>query len=244
MIVRRLAEGRLLLVPQDAHAHLAGDLAAHLLPDEEDRGSAFVAAVRLHDNGWREADEEPLLDRERQMPASFLHMPDGPYVDVWRRGVERAVDIDPEVGLLVSLHGARFFRDRPRPGPAAFYEQQRRLQDQLLAQLGHGGTWRQLPPRLGEQVAWMRFLDGLSLFLCGEFPDEYTFDTPGAQYRATRSGDEVTLDPWPFTSGAERTFSLPAHELAGAPFEDEAALGKSFEKRAPVRLERSLRPAR
>jgi hypothetical protein len=209
MIVQE-ADGRILLYPQEAHAHVAGEMAAELLGAPAPR-AAFVAAVRVHDNGWREADAAPLLNGRTGLPHSFNDYPDAGYLDIWRRGISRAVALDAHVGLLVSLHGARFFANDTKPELRAFYEEQRALQDSLLRDLGLGGRWDALPKEVGDQVAWMRFFDGLSLFFCGVWGSPRTLTSPQGEHDVERIDGRLVVDPWPFDE--EFDVAIQAREL-------------------------------
>lgn len=181
---------------QEAHAHLAGELAARVPVVRWER-SAFVAAARLHDNGWREADSAPTLDSDG-VPHRFYAVSPEVYLGVWRRGIARAAAVDGLVGLLVGLHGARFFATNPHPQVRALHDEERAREDRVLGELGLGGSWRDLPAGVRAASDWIAFLDRLSLLLCGELADDLTTEVDGVAHRTLRTGDDVTVDPWPF----------------------------------------------
>jgi len=184
-------------VTQEAHAHLTGELAARLAPPPGIERSAFVAAARLHDNGWREADADPPRGDDGH-PLIFFRVPAEVYEAVWRRGITRAAAVDPLVGLLVGLHGARFFAANPDPRVRALHEEERARQDRVLAELGLGGTWRDLPSAVAAASDWIAFLDRVSLQVCGALPDALDTDVAGATHRTVLDGALLTIDPWPF----------------------------------------------
>src|SRR5690625_7747874 len=70
-------DGSLRLIEQEHHAHLTGALAARMPFGALDH-AAFVAAARVHDNGWREADATPTVDRAGR-PHTFSSAPDKTY---------------------------------------------------------------------------------------------------------------------------------------------------------------------
>jgi hypothetical protein len=188
---------QLVVVTQEDHAWLTGDLAASL-PVPVPNRAAFVAAARVHDNGWREADASPTVDEDGR-PHGFSDVPDDVYEDLWRRGIERAAAVDPLVGLFVGLHGARFFETRESPGMRRLVEQERQRQDAVLAELGLGGRWDALPENIAEASDWIAMLDALSLMLCGApLPDRLTPTVAGIEYALHRDGSQVTMHPWPF----------------------------------------------
>jgi hypothetical protein len=212
----------LVLITQEDHAWLTGDLAASL-PVPVPNRAAFVAAARVHDNGWREPDAAPTVDDEGR-PHSFSNVPDDVYEDLWRRGIDRAAAVDPLVGLLVGLHGARFFETRDSPGMRRLVEQERERQDRLLAELGLGGRWDALPERIAEASDWIAMLDALSLLLCGApLPDRIAPRVAGIEYVLHREGTEVRIEPWPFED-VPLHLGVRARRVPSGPYASDAAL--------------------
>lgn len=237
MIVSDDRDG-LVLIDQEAHAHLTGDLAARL-PFLVPHHAAFVTAARVHDNGWREADAAPTID-DHGRPHTFNNVPDDRYELLWRRGIERAAAVDALVGLLVGLHGARFFETRDSPGMRRLVEQERRRQAAALDDLGLGGTADALPDSVQQASDWIAMLDALSLLLCGaSLPDRITPRVAGLGYVLTRTGTVVTIDPWPYEGGS---FILPvtARRVSGTTFasddefRDARAAASTFEREVSV----------
>lgn len=225
MIVEEQADG-LVVIEQEAHARLTGELAARL-PFRVAHHAAFVAAARVHDNGWREADRAATVDGDGR-PHTFNNVPDDVYEDLWRRGIERAAAVDELVGLLVGLHGARFFGTRESPGMQELVADERRRQDEVLASLGLGGSWRDLPSGVGEASAWIAMLDALSLLLCGAgLPDQISPRIGSQPYTLTRRTGEVTVEPWPYEPGSWTT-TVAARTVPPGPYPDDAALRETL----------------
>lgn len=224
MIVVPLPD-HLRLVEQDHHAHLTGDLAALMPPGDLDH-AAFVAAARVHDNGWREHDAAPTLDGSG-LPHTFSSVDDGAYEAIWRRGIDRAVDLDPLIGLLVSLHGARFFGPRTSQGMRALAADSHRRQTDLLHRLGFDGGADDLPAPVRQASDRIAFADTLSLLLCGALPDRLTAAMDGVEHRLTRTGATVTVQPWPFHSQAT-TLRVPIRKLPHGPYASQAQLRGAF----------------
>ncbi len=222
MIVDRDGDG-LVLVEQEAHARLTGELAAWL-PFRLPHHAAFVAAARVHDNGWREADRAPTVDDEG-LPHTFNNVPDDIYEDLWRRGIDRAAGVDELVGLLVGLHGARFFETRQSPGMRALVEDERARQDRVLAALGLGGSWSALPSGVAQASDWIAVLDALSLLLCGAgLPDRISPRVGETAYTLTRTASgEVAMAPWPYVDDVLET-TVAARLVAPGPYPDDQAL--------------------
>lgn len=238
MLVVPDADG-LLLVTQEAHAWLAGDLAARLRPGPWDR-SAFVAAARVHDNGWREADAAPTVDGEGR-PHAFTSLPDDAYEAVWRRGIARAAAVDPLVGLLVGLHGARFFGFRRSAGMRDLLAAERAREERVLADLGLGGTADGLPPAVRAASDAIALLDALSLQLCGLLGDRLAVRVAGTEHVLARTPDRVTVDPWPFADGGGPV-PIPARRLPTARYPTDAALRTALAHAPPTTLGHALHP--
>lgn len=232
------------VVLQDDHAHLAGELAAATRARPAALGldrSALVTAARVHDNGWREADALPDLDDEGR-PRTFLSLPDGPYEAVWRRGIERAATLDPLTGLLVGLHGARFFGFRRSDGMRRLLAEERAREDRVLAELGVGGSSADLPAAIQAPSDLIAFLDAVSLQACGVLGDVVRAEVAGASLTSTRDSGGLAIDPWPF-EGVGFEVEVPARRLAGTRWSSAAAL-RAYLAAAPIEpLVRRLRPA-
>lgn len=226
----------LTLVAQDDHAHLAGDFAARLDRDIA-ADSGFVAAARLHDNGWREEDVQPTVDAAGGVH-SFMTLDGERYAQVWERGIARARAIDPWVGLLVSLHGSRFLGGRPETAP--LLAAQRTAQQE-----GAFGTAVD-PTDLDASVAgpsdWIAALDGLSLMVCRQLAARMTLGTGDDHIDVWRHGGEVTIDPWPFRGGAFEV-SVPARRLEGRRCADDVALAVAWRTATDTEVAATLRPA-
>jgi hypothetical protein len=184
MVVSR-RDGELLLIEQNEHGRLCGEICVHwgnarfVRPVRAD--SVGVAAA-MHDEGWREADAEPLYNADLARPLHFLEIAMSEHVPLYRRGVERVSRLDPYAGLLVSMHWTGLYRGRwglqsggvfrsPGTGEAG------RLQDRVVAE--QELEWLERKPDLMleeprsdfEIGLWHNYdllqaLDLLSLYVC------------------------------------------------------------------------------
>ncbi|MBO9391843.1 DUF3891 family protein [Caldilinea sp.] len=119
MIVRELADGRLLCIHQPTHAMMAEAFCRHWGNRDFARPSPYDAvmlAVGQHDNGWWEWEQQPRL-RSDGYPMDFVH-DDDPLgkVALWQRGVARAGAQHPYAGLLVARHAALLYQTFPGHG--------------------------------------------------------------------------------------------------------------------------------
>jgi hypothetical protein len=113
LVTRR--DGQLLLIEQNEHGCFCGEICAHwgnarfAAPV---RGDSARVAAAMHDEGWREADGEPLFNPDAGRPLHFLEIEMSEHVPLYRRGVGRVGQLDPYAGLLVSMHWTGLYRGR------------------------------------------------------------------------------------------------------------------------------------
>ncbi|MFB6173710.1 MAG: DUF3891 family protein [Halobacteriales archaeon] len=229
-------DGGLRFVTQPAHARLAGRFADRWGGGPFDPPAprpAVAMAAHRHDDGWWRYDRRPHLDAAGD-PVDFRSTPPETWIDLYTRGIESAVDLDPYAGLLVSLHGAGLRRRRyglspswpaTPPAFAAFVESEEARQRDLLAELRDSGRadgadaelLRALhrdgrPPaecasRLWRNYALLQAWDALSLALCGlgPEPDERRVD----DVPTGDGGRTVTLSVVPLGDAALRVEPYP-----------------------------------
>jgi hypothetical protein len=132
MIVRQLAEGDFITIPQEGHADISAQLAAHWGNDMfarlEPYGS-MMTGVTYHDSGHREMEASVPIDPKRGLPYLFRGAP--PEVRVRGSDETNARWVhgkDPYAGLVVAMHH-NGLHDRRRydtvckgPGSAAVAE--------------------------------------------------------------------------------------------------------------------------
>jgi hypothetical protein len=103
----------------------------------EQRRSAELAATH-HDDGWAIWERHPTLSPETGQPVQFLALSPLEHVPLYRAGIERAVQIDPRAGLLVSMHGAGLYNDRYgtfRLAEQHFNDDERAIVDEFLTDM-------------------------------------------------------------------------------------------------------------
>lgn len=109
-------QGRLLVVLQPDHGTQTG-LIARSWGNEEvpaivDQPAATTLAARHHDDGWAVWERHPTLDDATAQPIQFHAVPPRQHIPAYRAGIERAAQLDPWTGLLVSMHGAGLYNNR------------------------------------------------------------------------------------------------------------------------------------
>jgi hypothetical protein len=101
-----------LLVPQPAHAVLAGELAAGLvaasfgeLPPE------IVRAIQMHDTGWASSDAQQIqrlrsggAQASNPAPVSFVAIPPGEVAEAWTASIDSVEALSKIGAIIVSRH--------------------------------------------------------------------------------------------------------------------------------------------
>lgn len=105
----------LVLVDQNEHGRLAGEFTTrwgNSSFDAPTRRENVQLGTARHDDGWREADAEPLFNTEEQRPLHFLEVAMEEHMPLYQRGVDRVYAEDAYAGLLVSMHWTGLYRNR------------------------------------------------------------------------------------------------------------------------------------
>ena len=224
------------LIPQIAHARLAGELASHwgagpfapLEPRAE-----LVWSVANHDDGWREWDQNPPVDPARGCPRSFTEMELADSLAIWSVSIEQGEIRGPLEAYFVAGHFCALARrvsawitDPERRGRAdAFLDRYEAKRTGWLAAwrsqaIGHT---RELAER---GVAQLQMFDALSLWLCcSPSAESEELPTPGGPVLTLRPRDSrhIALSPWPFA--VERlNLEVQARTLAARYYANEAEL--------------------
>ena len=200
---QRPASDGYLLVHQPDHAHLAGELAQHLvIPEGPTLSEEIVRGIWAHDEGWAEFDSghrkleataarystHAVATDEGGKPLSFFDIKPGDALQAWRGSIESAETIAPIAGFIVSGHFHRLatfgLDTKHYSGDDAeliqtFLAEEERRHERLLKRQS----------RTAEEVSYwtdvLRFCDLLSLVLCCGAQDEVEFPEPLGPQRHT-----------------------------------------------------------
>lgn len=205
----------LLLVTQNDHAHFSGELLSLWrgdgLPDDPRRAD-IVFAAREHDNGWREADSAPRVDRASGEPYGFLSLPAADRIEIWRRGVRRYRERRPYAALLIHQHALALHATFGSGDEyAGLLEEVRASRDELLETSGIDQA------ALLDDYPLIQLTDALSLVGCRCFAGTRERDPrpppaagPAAR-RYWREDGDLVIDPLPL-AGATR-FRIPCRRI-------------------------------
>ncbi len=248
------------LIPQTSHSWLAWQVAEHW----GNRGYArpapraeTLAAILLHDGGWTEYDDAPLLDDDGR-PRTFDRLPVDEHLAVWRKSVLRAAQYSRYSGFLVSSHFAAMAerkveslleKDDTSGARLAqsFVAEMGRLTDSWMEDLATDGRYQ---PFLegGSREVNIRLLnacDRISVFFCASLPSPFEVRAQSAKGKTETitfdSVDATTwrVDPWPL-QGERLNLQCEGRRMATSHFESEEAFRKAVQHARTVRLSFTL----
>ncbi len=270
MIVRGV-DGTLLLIRQVDHSALSGEFTRHWGNDRFERPEPLdpvALASAMHDEGWREKDEEPLHDLHRKAPMHWRDIEVAHHVVFYAEGINRVAARDPYAGLLASMHGAGIYTRRygtyqvkmsrlheaERSVIEAFVSEQEALQAALRRRVWDPAQRRsEFERRLWTQYEWMQIWDRLSLFVCLNDLAQEAEDRLGPTPVATGGpaldlhvravgGGVVTVDPYPFDVAA-LDVTVPARTIPDRPYETADALRAALREARETPIRARLVPA-
>lgn len=268
MILSRY-DGHLLVVRQPDHGTQTGLIAAawgndEIPPVAQHRESARLAAAH-HDDGWAIWERRPDLDPTTGQPTQFHQVKPREHLPAYRAGIERAAQIDPWAGLLVSMHGAGLYNDRyssyrlEELGEQALTDTERALVTEFLADMaalqarlyadaiGHAPpTPPHHLPEIMTAYLLLQVWDRISLQFALRHAADGTIapvplpdDPRGRLHCHTRGPFRLALDPYPF---AEDTLTAPltAHVVPDRAYATPEDFLATLTARPPRTLECTL----
>jgi hypothetical protein len=216
LIIRKEAKG-LLLIRQPDHAAAAADMmeawSLDGLPSNPRRDS-ILSAVRSHDNGWIEEDDETIV-AEDGTPVDFIGVRFEVKQRVWPRCVDRLGEYWPYVAALVAQHSVTIFRDsRTKPEWQPYFEAQTGRRDALLTRCAP-----QIASKLDEDYRFLRMADLMSLVFCNGWLDPLEY----SGHSFVLNGNTLTVTPDPF-AGARVELRIPAKRVPARAYASSAEL--------------------
>src|SRR5699024_6115133 len=104
-MIARERKDDFVMIEQDNHAHISGDL-IKAWKDSFFAGESFKESVEYaiihHDYGWKLFDKQPFWNDEKQMPYTFIDFPNKPKTVFYKHGIDVVEKDDPYAALLRS----------------------------------------------------------------------------------------------------------------------------------------------
>jgi hypothetical protein len=212
------------LIPQPAHAALAGDIAAKLRPELFGHIDPTIArCIALHDSGWSASDAAVIQTLRSSKsaevrPLSFLDVKPAEVVKAWTASIETTGKFARIGGYLVSCHFTRLAEayGKNRPATQPFVARERKRQQRILS------TLKEDISRLERLVDALQFCDLISLYLCCGARRRAVFSIGGVSVEISFADGEYKLSPSPFAGPQQ--FSFPALQPSGTPRQKPSGL--------------------
>jgi hypothetical protein len=163
-----------LLVPQPAHAVLAGEIAAGLvgarfgeLPPE------IVRAIQMHDTGWAASDAQQIQrlrsgQASKAIPVSFVAIPPGEAAEAWTTSID-TIEGWSEIGAIIVSRHFSLLAEHDQAHHQRFLQaerlRQRKLESSSMARSEDLERW----------TAALGFCDLLSLYLVSGLSSQVEF---------------------------------------------------------------------
>ena len=219
---------RLRLTTQPDHAVLAAEILGlwrtAAFP-QHPRRAEILFAVREHDNGWREVDAAPRVDRGTGAALTFETIPAELRFEIWLRGVARFAEERPYAALLIAEHAAHLHRrHRDSPAWAEFFaaldEDRMRLREDA-AEAGFEVS----DEELAADYSWLEVTDLLSLAAASVWLEPFELEPAAAGGCALcrfRLQDVGTLELDPFPLAGATTFPMRYREVPARRFTSDS----------------------
>lgn len=249
MIVRKEANGEMLLVGQTDHSRLAGQFASHWGNAQFAPPTPYESIARaatFHDFGYLRYETNPAFNAESGETPNFRDvLTDAKRLEEYQWCFDWFLEPDPYASLIVSMHRTGLWRGRydaiqhpphairkQKPEVDAFVEKNEALRKEKLAEFG----WD--PAQVRTNYRLLQVWDLLSLyFSCQEPAEDYIVPVPTSYADKEGEGAKVTLtplsanriqvDPFPFDTSPLK-IQLAAHRLSQQKFPDQDAFKKAY----------------
>jgi hypothetical protein len=214
MIVRH-QDGRILLITQPDHAHLAGRVMSNCAAlKNHPRRESVLRAVAEHDAGWAVEDASPHVDRSLGSVLDFIHVFTEVRQGVWPRSVGTLAERDAWAAALVAQHAITVYaRLRASNEWSSFFGEMAAMRDELLLQTGGSED------DLEADYVYVRLGDLISLAFCTGSDDLNQF----GEWRVALRGNRVTVTPDLF-DGAQIPMAISAMEIPARKYRSDEEL--------------------
>ncbi|WP_419954211.1 DUF3891 family protein [Neobacillus niacini] len=205
-------EQSFLIVTQNDHAHLAGEIAQSCKEDyffNDNHTEEVLLAIKEHDRGWIELDSSPVWNDKTEKPYSFIDYPLSLKITFYKKGLDEVEKLGKYAGLLCSLHYSSFIQDSSEPAVREFWKAEKQRQDQLSKALQLTGNEHK-QKTLMYHLDLLKFCDYLSLFISLNEP-----------------GDNKGTHPF-FRNGFPQLFSFVTDKPIVAHWENRDTVSLSF----------------
>jgi hypothetical protein len=246
MIVRKDADGSLLLIGQTDHSRLVGQLAAHWGNAQFATPRPYESVVRaatFHDYGWLRYETSPLLNPETGEPYQFLKVPlTDTQLNAYQWSLDWLADIDPYAGLIINMHRTGLWKGRYKTITHPGGYNLRTLSPEIEVLIARNEAWQERErARLDADEVWtnyrlMQVWDLLGLYFCCQDPyDDHVDPVPVAYGNGEGvrmalkplTPRKVEFDPYPFDVRPAHV-QLACKRLSQTAFPDQETFRRAY----------------
>jgi uncharacterized protein DUF3891 len=217
MIVRKQADGSLLLIAQTNHAEISGLFAANWGNATFARPRPYrpvVLAAIYHDAGWYRYEAQPSYDVATKSTPSFQQVPPDPtQLAAYQWAIDWLTDIDPYAGALISRHRTGLWSERYHVLSEPPMPLRRPQNDDVVALIARNEARQEAALKSLDRQEFainyqnLQVWDFLSLYLCTGEPRPYVIAPVPTGYDGgdgvrlslePQGGDRIAIAPYPF----------------------------------------------
>jgi hypothetical protein len=187
-----------LLVPQPAHAVLAGELAAGLLPAHfGELPPEIKRAIQMHDTGWAASDAHQIQrlrsgpQAANTAPISFVAVSPGEATEAWTDSIDSVEALTKTGAIIVSRHFSLLARHDPAHHQR-FIQAEKSRQQRLEGSPAKGGEMP-MNEDLDRWTAALGFCDLVSLYLLSGLSREVEFPLAHPASLQAQTASRVTM---------------------------------------------------
>jgi len=226
-MILRPTDNDVLAIRQIDHAAFAAFLlenwSDHNFGNDPER-ERIIRATRDHDNGWRDADDDPQLDPATRLPIPFSAIDPLRATEIWRRGTQTYAAEDAWHVLLITHHAYSVYELGHKRDPLwkDFFTEFAQQRAELRGRLGL------THPEVERAYSYLRMADWFSLRFC--MSEAFGRDKPEKYggYTIRSDGNVYEFRPYPFVT-RDLTYALPYARLRKQGYDSEAELHKALD---------------
>jgi len=241
MIVREETD-HFVMIEQDNHAIVSGEIIKYWKQEllvNNTLMDSVIAAITLHDYGWKFFDKQPVWNDQTNTPYDFTNYPLAPKTVIYTHGINEVEKEDAYAALLCSRHYTNFITQESSTYADSFVAQERKRQKEVIQSI------KDFDENLFDfHYELLKFTDSLSLFFCINKPgvkkEEFHFfykngialpsiDKGNSQilWPEWKADNTIYMDPFPFET--EVTLNIKQKKVAKDLIKKDGII-KSYER--------------
>jgi hypothetical protein len=254
-MIRRDKNGGWILIKQNDHALLSGQVMTHWGNTSFARPDPYeevLFAIKQHDSGWKYWDSEPKMNPENGYPANFTEMSPYDQSVIWSKCYRSHSAEHSYASALIALHFSKFNRSNLKKDPDNLqlkllqFDMKDFISKELNFYISDAGSG-EIPEQIRVNLKLLQIGDIISLTLChGWRSIEITqapVDYNGSETTLKMESDDglnYIISPYPFNRELLE-FHIVCRGLDKKTFPNDRDLRESIEHSQSLTLDFTLR---